>query len=177
LASTAAQASYLWLRERLQHWLIDRRHGLRTSSVVRMKELGLEHPERVSYEASGWAVLRRALRGIEIERNDVLLDVGSSMGRVVFQAALRYPFRRVVGAELSPDLNEIARSNIAASRAKLRCVDIDLHTADAAEWPVPDDVTIVYLYNPVRGDTFRRVLERLVDSIDRAPRRLRGPTP
>jgi tRNA G46 methylase TrmB len=36
----------------------------------------------------------------EVGHDDVLLDVGSGMGRIVYQAACSYPLRRVVGVDL-----------------------------------------------------------------------------
>jgi hypothetical protein len=45
--------------------------------------------------------------------------------------------------------------------------------ADATTYRVPDDVTVVFLYNPFRGDVLQAALTRVLESFDRAPRRLR----
>ena len=37
----------------------------------------------------------------------------------------------------------------------------------------PDDVTVVYMFNPVIGETFTVAMERLLESVDRVPRRVR----
>ena len=34
----------------------------------------------------------------------------------------------------------------------------------------PDDVTLAYAYNPVRGELFCKLTERLIASVDRTPR-------
>jgi len=102
----------------------------------------------------------------------VFLDLGSGKGRVVLAAAL-YPFSRIIGLELSPDLNSIARSNVEACRSRLRCKNIQLVTGDVVDYEVPDHVTVVYMNNPFHGELFRIALQKVIQSFDRSPRRMR----
>jgi cyclopropane fatty-acyl-phospholipid synthase-like methyltransferase len=134
-------------------------------------ELDHFHPDRVAYEASGWLDLRRALGKRKIQPTDVFIDFGSGKGRMVYQAA-KYPFARVIGVEISANLNELARRNIDRSLDKLACRNIELVTIDAADFEIPDDVTIAYLYHPFGGETFKAVMRHIVESLDRNPRRL-----
>jgi predicted RNA methylase len=117
--------------------------------------------------------LRRILPRREVTEEDVFVDLGSGKGRVVLQAALHYPFRRVHGVELSGHLHEIAQRNLALTRHLLSGRDVQLVRADATEFPVPDDVTVVFLYNPFTGEAFATVVRRLLESLDRNPRTLR----
>jgi Methyltransferase domain len=142
-----------------------------TSGPAELEQFGVAEKGRIRYEPSGWFYLRRALRGTKITRDDVFLDYGSGKGRIVYQAA-RYPFRRVIGVEIAEDMNRMARANIDRVRDRLTCQDVELITADATEYELPDDVTYAYIYNSVEPDLLRRVLERIVASLDRAPRRL-----
>ena len=112
------------------------------------------------------------LNASDIEPDDVFLDLGAGKGRVLYQAA-RYPFRRVIGVEISPLLTVVARQNLARKRRRLRCREIELITMDAAEYEIPDDVTVVYLYHPFIGETFAKVVERLAASLDRRSRHMR----
>jgi tRNA1(Val) A37 N6-methylase TrmN6 len=64
-----------------------------------------------------------------ITNRDVFVDFGSGKWRAIFWAA-RYPFRRVIGVELSAQLNALARRNINRNRHRLTCRDIHLVTAD-----------------------------------------------
>jgi len=130
------------------------------------------HGERVRYEPSGWSYLQRALPRESVAPDEVFLDYGSGKGRIVYQAA-RYPFARVIGVEVSEELNEVARANIERKRRKLACGDVELVTADAAGFDVPDEVTVAYLFYPFVGDTFRAVMGKLVESLERRPRRVR----
>ena len=101
----------------------------------------------------------------------MFVDFGSGKGRVVYAAA-RHPVKRVVGVEIAPGLTAIAQRNIERNRRRLRCQDIDLVTADAAEWEVPDDMTVAYFFSPFVGSVFSAVLRNIEASLDRAPRPL-----
>ena len=136
-----------------------------------LQTFGLDHPERREYQPSGWAFLARALRRVEVDSDDVFLDIGSGKGRVVLQAAKR-PFRRVIGVELVEELNATARRNIERSRRQLVCRDVELVTADAAKYRIPDDATVIYLYSPFSGDHFRQLLRNILASLDSRARRL-----
>ncbi|MFN2467693.1 MAG: trans-aconitate 2-methyltransferase, partial [Gaiellaceae bacterium] len=103
---------------------------------------------------------------------DVFADLGCGKGPAVIVAA-RLPFQRVIGVELAPDLSEIARENVERARNHLRSPAVTIVTADMLDWPIPDDLSVVYLYCPVVGDTFSRLAERLIASYDASPRRLR----
>ena len=130
------------------------------------------HPDRVTYQASSWRFLPRVLRRHDVVPGDVFVDLGAGKGRVVYQAA-RYPFARVIGVEIVPDLAEVARRNIEHNRGRLSCPNVEIVTADAAEYRLPDEVTVAYLYHPFAGATFRAVVDRLVDSLERQPRHMR----
>ncbi|MGH2955379.1 MAG: methyltransferase domain-containing protein [Solirubrobacterales bacterium] len=158
-------------KARLERLLFERGDLEDTGQEVPLEELGLEDPERTRYEASAWSFLRRALRRCEVRPGDVFLDIGSGKGRVVWQAA-QHPFARVLGVEIAPELNEVARRNIERNRDRLAAGEIELITADASSFEIPEDVTFVYLYNPVKGPLLRRVLANITASLDRKPREL-----
>lgn len=166
-----ALAPYRWLRGRIVR-AREARSGVVTSGDVGLEDLGIAAEGRNAYAPSAGRKIRRALKLASVTPDDVFADFGSGKGRVVIEAA-RYPFRRVIGVELSEDLNRVARANLEVARPGLACRDVDVVTADLLEWEVPDDLTVAYFYNPVTGDVFRRVLENLFASMDRRPRNLR----
>jgi hypothetical protein len=131
-----------------------------------------EHPDRLLYVASPWHVLPRALRYLRVTDQDVFVEFGCGKGRVLHQAA-KWPFRRVEGVEISPELAEIARSNLAARADQHRCANIEIVVSDAADFHVPDDLTIGYLFHPFRDATLDAVLRNIIHSLDRRPRRVR----
>lgn len=143
-----------------------------TGTTISAAELGFSNGEYVAYEPSAWRWLRLALRNRVITDKDVLVDVGCGKGRVLLQAARRYPFGRLIGVEVSDVLAAWARRNLAVSRDRLRVRDVVIENANATEWEVPDDVTYAYFFNPFEGETFHRALANLIASLDRSPRRL-----
>jgi hypothetical protein len=143
--------------------------GVETSE--KQVELDHFHPDRGIYQPSGWGYLRRGLRKSEVTPEDVFVDFGSGKGRVLCQAA-RYPFGRVIGVEISPALTRVARLNLDRNRRRFACRQVELVTADVADYEIPDDVTYAYLFHPFAGDTFEVLIDRLVESIERWPRRL-----
>jgi SAM-dependent methyltransferase len=168
LALRRAQWQLAHKYERLADRAFDR--GLDTSAVAVGSEH--KHPDRVPYVPSPWHVLPRALHCLGVSAADTFVDFGCGKGRVVHQAAKR-PFHRVIGVEISPDLAETARRNLAARRHQHRCRNVEIVVADAAEFRVPDDLTIAYLFHPFVDDSFTALLGGIVDSIDRRPRRMR----
>jgi SAM-dependent methyltransferase len=158
---------YRTVRNRLLSLFLER--GVDTEGHV--VELDHFHPDFVSYQPSHWFWLRRALRKLNVGPTDVFLDFGSGKGRIVLQAA-RYPFARVIGVEISEKLNRIARANVERNRQRLVCQSVELVTVDAAQFEVPDDVSIAYFYYPFAGETFRTVIANIVRSLDRSPRQV-----
>jgi hypothetical protein len=153
--------------------LFDRRYGVDTEGVIQPAEMGIFDENSTRYAPARLTSLRRILPPSEVDERDVFLDFGSGKGRVVLQAAMNYPFTRVYGVELAGQLHATAMQNLAASRDRLRCRDVRLVNANAMEFEIPDEVTIAFLYNPFVGKVFETVIERLLCSVDHAPRPLR----
>ena len=123
------------------------------------------------YIASNWRTLRRALRRYEIGQDDVFIDFGSGMGRMVLEAS-RFPFKKVIGVELASQLHTIAQENMKSMQRRARCMEIELVNSDILDYDFPDDVTFVYMFNPFRGAIFQGVVEMMIRSLDRNPRTL-----
>ena len=161
---------------RLQRLLLERRYRMRPGALqdVDLREIGYTAPNRVyEHVPSPWGVLRRILRRREVGHDDVFLEIGCGMGVVVVEAAARYHFRRVIGIDVVPQLTAVARETVARGRKRLRCKEVEIHTGDAMEYVIPDDVTVVYMADPFRGEVFDAVVANLLASVDRAPRRVR----
>lgn len=137
------------------------------------EELGFTTEQGQRYMPTHWFGLYRILKRRDVGPDDVLVDFGSGMGLVVYQAAVRYPLKRVEGVELSPQLSRIASGNIDRNRHKFRCRDVRLITCNALDYRIPDDMTIAYMFNPFSGAVFADVLGHIMDSLAKNPRRLR----
>jgi predicted RNA methylase len=132
---------------------------------------GVGAGERVGHFASDWLTLPRILRRRDLD-GEVFVDVGCGEGRMLLEAALRYRPTRCVGVELSSELAGVARANVNRAGRRLRC-PVEVVEADATSWEIPADASVVYLFNPFRGAVFAGFLERLLASLDAAPRTIR----
>lgn len=173
LFDAVVKPPYVRGRRAVRTALFDRRYGVETEVEVTSADAGVRDPLSTGYMPAGVLSLRRILPPRAVSPDDVFLDLGSGKGRVVLQAALHYPFRAVYGVELSESLHAVAVANLERVRPRLRCPDVRLLRADARAADVPDTVTVAYLYNPFVGEVFEAVIDRLVASVDRNPRRLR----
>ncbi|MEV4311875.1 class I SAM-dependent methyltransferase [Actinocrispum sp. NPDC049592] len=160
------------IRTALSQLAFERRYNVRTAEKIPLADLGIAAEGRGYYVAARWRTLRRTLSRREIGARDVFVDFGSGMGRMVLEAA-RFPFGRVIGVELSPQLHEIALSNLRTTRQCLRCPQVDLVCEDVLGFEIPDDVSVVFFNNPFQGEVFTEVIDRLVGTVDRNPRQIK----
>jgi histone methylation protein DOT1 len=153
----------------------ERHYDIKSSGNIAPEQLGFATGDEYRgglYRPSSWTVLRHLFKQLRVSGDDVFVDYGSGMGRVMIIAA-QQPFRRVLGVEMSEELNDIARENLDRNRDRLRCPDVEVISADATQWQVPDDLTIAYFYCPFPPHVFEEVLQQLFASLERRPRPLR----
>ncbi len=155
------------LSERYHEW----RLGVNTSQIFMPEDLGYWQEGYQMYTPTDYRSFQRVMRYIDVRERDVFLDYGSGLGRVLLMAA-QYPFRRVLGVELSARLNEGARQNMTCCRGKLRCRNIEVIQADATVFVLPPDVSVIYLYSPFGPTVLPRVLDNIHRSLEACPREL-----
>lgn len=154
---------------RLSERWFERRYGSETSGYwYPESETGRDVPaDCVWYDPTEWWGLRRALRRLHLTSSDVVVDIGSGKGRAVLVVA-SLPVGRVVGLERAASLTEIAQLAVERNRGRLACSEVALVNADALEFDLPDDTTVVYLYCPFVGEVFAAFIARLLAFADRA---------
>lgn len=155
---------YVPLRDRLGKAIFARGAHLRTEGLIPLEELNLASPGRMRYKPVGWSILPRILPARQVSSDDVFIDYGSGMGRMVYEAAARYPFKRVIGLELSEELNGIARDNIDRNYSRLRCSNVEIVTGDALDYDPPPDVTVALFCNPFTGAILETAVRKLLDA-------------
>ena len=148
----------------------ERRLGIESASYVQLPQLGIHNAQCKPYAPAEHRTLRRVMSALTIRAGeDVFIDFGSGMGRVVVVAAT-HPFKRVIGVEIAAPLNDVARENVRRAMPRLRCREIELLVADANTYTLPNDVTIVFIYNSFVGEILSNVLTNIRRSLDEAPR-------
>jgi hypothetical protein len=160
---------YQWT-ERFGDWRLG---GVDTRGLVVPDDFGAGGDGCHAYLGLSYPGLHRVLRHAPVQPGrDVFIDIGSGLGRVVFQAAASLPLKRAIGVEFSPSLHVRAQTNLALALPRLRCKQVSLHQADARRYEIPDDATIIFFFMPFGPQILGPVLDNIRQSLRRAPREL-----
>jgi SAM-dependent methyltransferase len=130
--------------------------------------LGLFHSP---YQATDPALFCEMLSALTIDsREFTFIDIGSGKGRVLLMAA-DYPFRRIVGIELLPQLHRTAQENIAKYKSdSQQCLAIESICGDARNFAFPPEPAVVYLFDPLPEAGLVELLRNLERSLREHPR-------
>ncbi|MES2569551.1 MAG: class I SAM-dependent methyltransferase [Verrucomicrobiota bacterium] len=152
--------------------LEDRRRGISTALIVKEQEPEIADVRCHYYAATDYETFHLAMQQVVVRAGeDVFVDFGSGKGRIVMLAA-ELPFRQVIGVEFSRQLHLAGLKNLAVAQPQLRCADVQLLHADATQWKVPGDATVLFFFNPFDGEVLAKVCENIRRSIAESPRRV-----
>jgi hypothetical protein len=99
------------------------------------------------------------------------IDMGSGKGRALLLAS-EYPFRRIGGVEILPELHAIAEENFRKYKSGTqKCFRLESWCGDARAFEFPDEPTLLYLFNPFFEPVLRDVLAKLEKSLRERPRK------
>ncbi len=128
------------------------------------------------YQPTEPALFREMLEGLiqanpKIDfREFTFIDIGSGKGRALLMAA-DYPFRRVLGIELLPELHRVAQENIKKYKSdSQQCFAIECLLADAGEIAFPSEPIVLYLFNPLPESGLARMISNMEHSLREHPR-------
>lgn len=105
-------------------------------------------------------------------RHYTFIDIGSGKGRTLLMAS-EYPFPKIVGVEILPDLHRATLENIAAYRAHTPAAGpaaIESICIDARQFIFPETPLVVYLFNPLPEPGLREMIHNLEHSWKQSPR-------
>lgn len=172
LLTTGPKRSLDYARHLVSERYHETRLGIRTAGPVKTAAVVQRPLLCKPYAPIPYRSFLAVMRRVDIRPGeDVFLDYGAGRGRAMVLAA-RLPFRRVLGVEIEPGLVETARENIRRVSHRLRCRDVEVVTADAAEFGCPDDATVLHFFDPFAGAILERVMDNVRASLRRAPREL-----
>lgn len=139
----------------------DRLHHTDTSGYVASADLP-SSPYDVTrkhvYGGSQPSIIRLTLATLPPLESFTFIDLGCGKGRPLLVAS-EFPFRDLVGVELSPELAADARAN--ADILKRRFPErspLRIEVADASTFPFPAGNLVVYLYNPFGEEVILKVV-------------------
>lgn len=157
----------------------DRAHGVDTTGLLWGESLGEAASKESQYWATGYygiapSAFDAALDNMALDwPRFTFVDIGCGKGRALL-LALRHPFRRVLGVELSPELVSVAKSNLERFTAPWRQPEIPAEAiaADATSFSVPDGPLLLYLYHPFAGPMMKRFVGHLKAASQTQPREI-----
>ncbi len=148
----------------------DRKHpfdcayGTDTSGFLSGNDILTGHPAEEHgspYAGVQPSVLRRALATLPGLEKSTFIDLGCGKGRPMLIAS-EFPFRDIVGVELSPTLAAAARRN--AEIIGKRCQDrppIRVEVGDATIYPMPAGDVVLFIYNSFDSELMQTVVKNV----------------
>ena len=144
----------------------DRSHGTDTSGYVASEDLPsspIDASRQHVYGGSQPGIIRAALGALPSLEGFTFVDLGCGKGRALVVAS-EFPFRQIIGVELSAKLCRIARKNLKVVQAAYpERQPIVLVEDDALNLRWPDGDLVVYFYNSFRA----QLVGQLVGLIER----------
>jgi hypothetical protein len=174
LSLVASQGRRWFTRDPFNPWCqfldrcYDRRHGVDTAGVDLIAEI--ESDSVNAYSPIRPAVFYCVMGRLDIDHgNYAFIDFGSGKGKALLLAG-KWPFRRIIGVEISPRLCRTAQSNMEQYSGALASRNFEIVCADASGYDLPILPCVYYLNNPFKHDAMAAVLEEIRRSHEASPR-------
>ena len=141
-----------------------------TSATVGWRDRLLGHFHS-PYQPTEPELFHEMLATLDINFADfTFIDLGSGKGRTLMMAS-DYPFRRIFGLELLPDLDRIAQENLRRYKSESqKCFRLEAACGDAQAFEFSADPLLLYLFNPLPPAGLARVIGNLERSLQEHPR-------
>jgi SAM-dependent methyltransferase len=122
------------------------------------------------YAGSQPGVMRKVFAMLPGVAQCTFLDLGCGKGRPLL-VATEFPFKEIVGVELSSAFAQIARNNVEkianhdSARGRVR-----IEVGDATEYPIPSGDVVLFMYNPFDEAMIRKMAARVAAALALEPR-------
>ena len=164
------------LRWRQRDKEFDRRYGVDTAGTIPLSALDVDDENweyGFAYQPTDPKYFKAIVGRLPIQFEEfTFVDIGSGKGRVLLLAT-EFPFRKILGLEISKRLQGIALQNIRRYRngaTNLKCTNVQAVCADAATFQIPNDPCVLYLFNPFQEEVMSKVLANIQRSLRESPR-------
>lgn len=146
----------------------DREYGTDTSGFLAGDDIATGHPAEEHgspYAGVQPSVLRRVLATLPDPSRSTFIDLGCGKGRPMLIAS-EYPFRDIVGVELSPQLAAVAQRNAdVMAKCHPERTRIRVDVGDATAFPIPDGDVVLFIYNSFDRELMRKVVANVDSAI------------
>ena len=154
----------------------DKRFRVDTAGYIPVEELDINNHQKqqaVQYQPTGSVTFGPLLLELPIKHQDyVFVDYGSGKGRALILAA-HFPFKGIIGVEVSNMLHQIAQDNIRRLlTVRVKCRDIVSVCEDATTFQLPNDPLVLYFFHPFKESVLMAVLDNIRQSLKRCWRHI-----
>jgi SAM-dependent methyltransferase len=158
-------------RQRYGDMEYDWEHRVNTTSGTlgwRERLLGTFHSP---YQPTDPALFREMMSALPIQFDKfTFIDIGSGKGRTLLMAS-EYPFQKIIGVELLPELHQVAQENLRLYQSESqKCFALESVCGNATTFPFPAEPLVLYLFNPLPESGLRQMLANLDRSLAANPR-------
>jgi predicted RNA methylase len=155
----------------------DERFGVDTGGIIDLSDLGIDVEHRSvgsPYWASEPELFLELIRNVGVHYPAyTFVDIGCGKGRALLLAS-EFPFKSVVGVELSDILVQSAKENLRRYPAeRRRCAAVEVHCMDASLYDIPSGPLLLYFFHPFGESVLTKVVQRIVASYEASPRDIR----
>ncbi len=118
-----------------------------------------------SYADSGGLEFDNIMANFSISPDDAIVDFGCGKGGILISLS-KYPFSKITGVEIAPDLVAIAQRNIKTLKIK----NVGIECCDAAEFNQLNEYNYFYFFDPFPCVVMQEVISNIEKSIREQPR-------
>jgi SAM-dependent methyltransferase len=182
------KAYYKYFQFILKHWdfqlaaftvyheiVGEKKYGIDTTGTEPLWQYDIDEEDlevAEAYQPSSYYILEKVLEVIPDEvKTGTLYDFGCGKGRTL-AVALAYGFQKLFGVEIIYELAKDAENNIKRCRFFKPGVTFSIINNRAQDVGIKDDATVFLFFNPFKETVMEEVLENIMDSYQRSPRRL-----
>jgi len=119
------------------------------------------------YADSSGLEFEKLMSHFKIEPDDAIVDFGCGKGGILITLA-KYPFGKITGVEISPELVAIARKNMGI----LKIRNVTIECCDAAEFTNLSDYNYIYFFDPFPCIVMKDVIRNIEKSLAEKPRKI-----
>ena len=162
-------------RKELAEEGFDRKHGTDTAEMLYGAELGFFFNSRKgeinAYQAVKTEYITRPLNLLSFDLSQyTFIDIGCGKAKPLLVGS-DYPFKKLIGIEISPSCVSIARRNIDIYNSpNLDKSRFDIIESDIEDYVFPDEPSVIFMFNPFGKEIMQRVLKNLKGSLREHPR-------
>ncbi len=161
------------LLQKVNDWY-DNRLGIDASGIIASDELGHTGVNAVHsyvYHGTPHSALSIVFRLLKIRYSDFsFIDLGSGKARVVARAS-QFPFKQVIGVELSSMLHAAAKRNIEnLKQISAPKTVVRLENCDVIEFAIPKTPLLIFNFNGFQKTVLKGFVTGLEHSLQKDPR-------